>query len=171
MGFKKILVALDYSPLGRAVFDRALELAQATGASLRLLHCMTNDTIAEPIGPIPVEMGFYPEFAGYSYRAQPQLTEKRLEEAQIMLQNFCQTAQKQGVTADFDCQIGEASQSICKAAQNWGADLLVLGRRGRTGLTEALMGSVSNYVMHHAPCSVLVIQSVDIGADDGSALE
>ncbi len=40
-----------------------------------------------------------------------------------------------------------------------GADLIVLGRRGRTGLAEALLGSVSNYVLHHAPCSVLVVQA------------
>lgn len=165
MGFQKILVALDYSPLSRAVFDQALDLAKANGASLRLLHCLTNETIGESMGPMPVEMGFYPEFAGYAYRSQPLLTEKRLEEAEAMLRSYCETAKKQGVVADFDCPVGEASLSICKAAQNWGADLLVLGRRGRTGLTEALMGSVSNYVMHHAACSVLVIQAVNTRGD------
>jgi nucleotide-binding universal stress UspA family protein len=43
-------------------------------------------------------------------------------------------------------------------ARSWPADLIVIGRRGRTGLKEALMGSVSNYVVHHAPCTVMVVQ-------------
>lgn len=47
---------------------------------------------------------------------------------------------------------------ICELARNWNADLIILGRRGRTGLSELLLGSVSNYVLHHAPCSVLTVQ-------------
>ncbi|NEO65320.1 MAG: universal stress protein, partial [Moorea sp. SIO4G2] len=38
--------------------------------------------------------------------------------------------------------------------------LIVLGRRGLGGLKEMVLGSVSNYVVHHAPCSVLVVQGV-----------
>jgi nucleotide-binding universal stress UspA family protein len=55
---------------------------------------------------------------------------------------------------------GDPGHSICESAQNWGADLIVLGRRGRTGFAEAFLGSVSNYVVHHASCSVFVIQEV-----------
>jgi len=36
--------------------------------------------------------------------------------------------------------------------------VIMIGRHGRTGLAEFFLGSVSNYVMHHAPCSVLTIQ-------------
>ncbi|RMG10302.1 MAG: universal stress protein, partial [Cyanobacteria bacterium J055] len=36
--------------------------------------------------------------------------------------------------------------------------LIIVGRRGRQGIEEAVLGSVSNYVVHHAPCSVLAIQ-------------
>ncbi|MEO0350033.1 MAG: universal stress protein, partial [Cyanobacteria bacterium P01_A01_bin.15] len=42
----------------------------------------------------------------------------------------------------------------------WNADLIMMGRRGRSGFSELLLGSVSNYVMHHAPCSVLTVQGV-----------
>ncbi|WP_442949349.1 universal stress protein [Nostoc sp.] len=41
---------------------------------------------------------------------------------------------------------------------SWGADLIVLGRRGLKGFAELLAGSVSNHVVHHSPCSVLVVQ-------------
>ena len=49
-----------------------------------------------------------------------------------------------------------------ESSQNWEADLIVIGRRGHQGLSEILLGSVSNYVVHHAPCSVLVVQGVTI---------
>ncbi|NEO28803.1 MAG: universal stress protein, partial [Kamptonema sp. SIO4C4] len=35
---------------------------------------------------------------------------------------------------------------------------VIIGRRGRVGLSEILLGSVSNYVLHHAPCAVMVVQ-------------
>ncbi|HIK43734.1 MAG TPA: universal stress protein, partial [Leptolyngbyaceae cyanobacterium M65_K2018_010] len=40
-----------------------------------------------------------------------------------------------------------------------GADLIVVGRRERGRIKAALLGSVSNYVVHHAPCSVLIVHS------------
>ena len=43
-------------------------------------------------------------------------------------------------------------------AKDWNADLIIMGRRGLTGLSEMFLGSVSNYVVHHASCSVLLIQ-------------
>ena len=46
---------------------------------------------------------------------------------------------------------------ICQRAKVWQADLIIVGSHGRTGLSELFLGSVSNYVMHHAPCSVMVI--------------
>ncbi|MGF1673753.1 MAG: universal stress protein, partial [Rivularia sp. (in: cyanobacteria)] len=47
---------------------------------------------------------------------------------------------------------------ICNVARSREVDLIVVGRHGRTGLSEFFLGSVSNYVLHHAPCSVLTIQ-------------
>ncbi|MCZ8054719.1 MAG: universal stress protein, partial [Microcystis sp. LE19-12.2C] len=51
-----------------------------------------------------------------------------------------------------------AAKTICKVAREENIDLIVIGRRGRSGLGELFLGSVSNYVLHHAPCSVLIVQ-------------
>jgi nucleotide-binding universal stress UspA family protein len=63
-----------------------------------------------------------------------------------------------GVNAESNQVSGDAGKAICEEALVWGADLIVLGRRGRSGLSELFLGSTSNYVLHHAPCSVLTVQ-------------
>lgn len=161
MSFQKILVAIDNSSLCKPVFAQALELAQVNAGRLMLLNCLSSDMVGEPSVPMSVEMGLYPEMMNTGYQTQEILIEQRIEEAQAMLRSYCQTATSQGVLTEFDYKVGDAGQWLCKLAYSWGADLIVVGRRGRRGLTEALLGSVSNHVLHHAPCSVLVIQEAD----------
>jgi len=95
------------------------------------------------------------------YQTQQVLMEKRTEEAQTLLKRYYDEAMSHGVPTYSDYRVGEAGSLLCEVAQDWGADLIVVGRRGRTGLVEALLGSVSNHVVHNAPCSVLVIQQVE----------
>ncbi len=52
---------------------------------------------------------------------------------------------------------GQAGQVLVEAAR--GADLLVVGSRGHGGLAEAMLGSVSQYCMHHAPCPVVIVRA------------
>lgn len=54
---------------------------------------------------------------------------------------------------------GSAKQAIVEEAANWGADVIVMGSHGYGFWQRALLGSVSNSVVHHAPCSVLVVRS------------
>ncbi|MHC5743836.1 MAG: universal stress protein [Nostoc sp.] len=61
--------------------------------------------------------------------------------------------------AESSYQTGDPGTNICDLARSWGAGfLIVLGRRGLKGTAQTLAGSVSNHVVHHAPCSVLVVQ-------------
>ena len=54
--------------------------------------------------------------------------------------------------------MGDPGRWVRDLAQSWEADLVVLGRRGLTGVAEMFLGSVSNYIVHHVNCSVLVVQ-------------
>lgn len=159
MSFKKILVAIDESELSIAAFQQALELAKANEADLMLFHCMKPEVLGDPGIPMPVELGMYPESVKDVYDAQQKQMEEHREKAMAFLRTYCDRAKDQGVRTEFDYKVGEAGHWICDVAKNWEADLVVLGRRGRTGLAEALLGSVSNHVVHHGPCSVMVIQS------------
>ena len=89
---------------------------------------------------------------------EEQLLEEAIEELQAWLASFVRQATDEGVQAESDYAVGETGRKICEVAQNWSADLIVMGRQGRVGLSELLLGSTSNYVVHHAKCSVLVIQ-------------
>lgn len=161
MGFHKILVAVDDSNLCKSVFAQAVELAQANGAVLKLLHCLATEPMAEPIASTSFDLGLNTQMLNTSYQVQQIQADRQREEIDNLLRSYCQTATNQGVSAEFDCIMGDAGNGLCEIAQTWGADLIVMGRRGRKGLTEALLGSVSNYVLHHASCSVLVIQGVE----------
>lgn len=166
MSFKKILVALNHSLLSRHVFAQALELAVFNQAAIRLIHCITPEMVAEPTGIMLYETVLPQNITLNDYQTQRVLIEQRIEEAQVMLDRYRQEALNQGVLTEADYQIGEPGQQICEIAKDWGADLITIGRRGHTGLAEVLLGSVSNHVVHHAPCSVLVIQEVELEAPD-----
>jgi nucleotide-binding universal stress UspA family protein len=54
---------------------------------------------------------------------------------------------------------GSPKQEIVQEAENWGADLIIMGSHGRGFWRRSLLGSVSESVVHHAPCSVLVVRN------------
>jgi len=161
VSFKKIFAAVDDSELGHRVFSQALELAAIDRAKMMLFHCVTVNSLGETAVPIPVDLGLNVELMDQAYQAQRLRLEREVKQSEGLLKNYREVAAKQGLEVEFDCQMdGDPGHCVCEHAKNWGADLIIVGRRGRTGLTEAFLGSVSNYVVHHASCSVFVIQEV-----------
>ncbi len=161
MNFKKILVAIDDSPLSPHVFAAAMELAHANQAAIRLLHCIHPEIAGESTMTMTYEMNMQPSMTINDYQSQQILLERRIVKAQELLEDYRQNSINRGVPTEVDYQVGDPGYLLCEAAKNWRAHLIVVGRQGRTGLAEAFRGSVSNHVVHHAPCSVLVIQGIE----------
>ena len=134
--FAKILVAVDSSTISQRAFQAAVTLSQLTTARLLLVHVQSPIETAFPSQIFPYESP-YPGVNTEAFGLQ-------LERWQAI------AAQGQ--------QLGNPGQTLCELGKTWGANLIVVGRRGYTGLEEALAGSVSNYVVHHAHCPVLAIQ-------------
>ncbi|HEY9604163.1 MAG TPA: universal stress protein [Allocoleopsis sp.] len=158
MGFKKILVAIDRSPQAPVVFEQALELAQNDESRLKVLYCLSLDTEAKSAPAIGTlaDVDLYGTF----HRVQRERLHLEIEKAKSWLEFYCQQATLRAIPTEYDCKVGQPNEKICEVARTWGADLIVLGRRGYKGISEIVLGSVSNYVLHHASCSVFVVQGV-----------
>ncbi|MGV2829935.1 universal stress protein [Myxosarcina sp. GI1(2024)] len=175
--FDTILAALDRSPANRKVFDKALSLAKANQASLILLHVLSGE---EPDSPI---MSHYPavgdhhhylhldptvgQMANEMYRRQWNAFKAQGVE---LLRSFANEAITAGVPTEFSQLIGHPSLTICDFAQTCHAKVILIGSRGYSGWKELFLGSVSNYVVHHTPCSILLVRTA-IEPQGDSALE
>lgn len=157
--YQKILVAIDSSPVSHAIFDQALALAKAMQAALLLVHSLSGEEDSSPI-PIGHRLDSIYWAPGTEINLEAWKVEWQRYEARSLdqLQQFAGQANAAGVPTEFRQLLGRPGKVICKAAHQWDADLIVLGSRGRSGLTELMMGSVSNEVMHRAPCTVLVLK-------------
>lgn len=67
-----------------------------------------------------------------------------------------------GIDVTESVSIGAADRGLIEAANDWGADLIVIGSQGRGFWERMLVGSVTDAVVHHAPCSVLVVRKKSI---------
>lgn len=166
----KILVAIDQSEMSSQVFEQAIALAKDTHASLMLLHVLAPFEKAYSSASHP---GINGAFFGVSQTAQRYLEHyKALEQESIeWLRLRAAEAQKAGVEPESTHSVGEPGSIICTLAQTWGADLIIVGRRGLSELSELFIGSVSNYVLHHAPCSVLVVQQPPLPSQEATQQE
>jgi len=153
MRYSKILVALDRSSQADAVFEQALELAKREEASLMLFHCLP---VEAQVGRLHTDL-FGTALINYSSEIQSQW-EAEKQVAREWLNRYYHKAIAQGVPTQSAIKLADAGGAIRELAETWGADLVVLGRRGYRGLAEVVLGSVSNNVIHHVPCSVLVVQ-------------
>jgi nucleotide-binding universal stress UspA family protein len=158
--FQKILVAIDESSASDRVLAKAIELAEKYGSCLKIYHC-TKEVI--PVTSTTIALGHINPYGGvYSreiYEAEDRLRQEAETRLELWLQNLVKQASDRNVRAEFEYHIGDPGKRICDLAMHWQANLIIIGRRGRTGLSEILLGSVSNYVVHHAPCSVFIVQS------------
>lgn len=66
----------------------------------------------------------------------------------------------EGLAVEPERREGDAAAEIIAAARAWKANLVVLGTRGRTGLTRMVLGSVARNVVHHVPCSVMIVHGL-----------
>lgn len=158
MGFQRILIALERSPAADVLVQEGLALAQGHGGVVRLFHCLhvpVNDE-SEWLAGIGT-LGDL-ELQHQQYQLQHQSLQKDIEAVEDWLARYGQWAADLGIACDWECRVGGTGRWICDRAQQWQADLVIMGRRGHQGLAEVLLGSVSNHVVHHAPCSVLVMQ-------------
>ncbi len=154
--FHKILVAIDHSEMSHDVFKTALDIAKADHAVLVLLHVLSFDERDNPSMLMPTGLEYFQAAdtkALEMYRDRLQNAEQKSLE---ILKSLADRATAEGINTEFHQLVDSPGRRICEFAEAEKIDLIVMGRRGLSGVNEFLMGSVSNYVLHRAPCSVLI---------------
>ena len=149
--FSKILVAIDDSTSSQSVFEQALAFAKFHQSRLMVLHVLVTADNLYPGDP-------YIGITQISMEAYWERWQNRQQEGINRLKALAAEAIAVGVEMEFTQSVGDPGKMICELAETWGSDLIVVGRRGVSRISEFFGGSVSNYVLHHAPCHVLALQ-------------
>ena len=161
--FDKILVAIDRSTASKNIFETAVSLAKTTGANLMLLHVLSSEEKDDSSPSIdPEQKGQCLDSSILeAYDRHWQELERQQQQKLKIMRSLVKEATAAGANAEFTQTLGDPGETICNLAQTWSADLIVVGSRGLTGIREMILGSVSNYVTHHAPCSVFIVHKTN----------
>jgi nucleotide-binding universal stress UspA family protein len=151
MDIKTILVPTDFSEHARRAFERACDLARQLGAKIYLLHVQSDSALR-----ISVKEGL---FEGCStdeeiHSAVAQLIDKRFSQ-------MLSSVDRSSIEIEHTTRRGEPGSATVAYAHEIGADLVVVGRRGK-GLIEemrvAVIGTVTETLIRKSPCPVVVVR-------------
>ncbi len=142
---EKILVAVDFSKHADSVLDAAVEFAKQFRAELHLVHAF--DVRIPLVTP-------------YEVAIPTAFIEEAREAAASKLDALTREVAAEGVTVISHLSEVPAASAIVDLAEDLGADLIIMGTRGHTGLKHALLGSVAERTLRHAPCSVLTVKAL-----------
>ena len=155
---QKILFPTDFSPCADRAFDLALMLAQQFGADLHMFHAVVLHE-EDPHNPAH----HFPD---------PEAIHNRLEK--LADSEMARLVEREGATEARIQQVKSrgiaAAPTIMEHAEEWGADLIVMGTEGRRGPSHLLLGSVAEEVVAHAPCPVLTVRGGE-GAEPLGAID
>jgi nucleotide-binding universal stress UspA family protein len=143
--FHRILCALDFSDASQAALRTACELARSTGATVTALHVYELPGHALP---------------PYGFAVAPEVLDSARERMQAALERARLEAVSLGAPGVAAAMIDDTPwHGIVEYARAGGFDLIVVGTHGRSGLRHALLGSVAERVVRHAPCAVLTVHA------------
>ena len=135
-----VLLATDGSPASEPASEEAIDLAIQVGARLLVVSVLGA---ASRSSEASAEIGGVAD-------SRDSLTTKA--------HAIVQRAKAAGANATFLVWEGEPGDAIVAAADSENVDLIVVGSHGRSGVSRFLIGSVSDYVVRHAHCPVMVVR-------------
>jgi nucleotide-binding universal stress UspA family protein len=145
----KILLATDGSREAELAFASAADLSQKTGSELHVVY----------VGHLPLVSYESPGATTLDPDLQRRMQEGAEKETRTKLDEQLQRVRESGAeVAEAHARLGRPDVEIVGLADELGAGLIVLGSRGLGSLRRALMGSVSDSVVRHAHCPVLVVR-------------
>lgn len=139
----KILVGVDSSKYSGDIARAIVTQRRADNTEVLVLH------ILQPVGPAPPQM-----HQGYA----PELEAER-DVAKALVNRVATDLRSAGFKVETLVGVGDVREGIIDTATDWHADLIVVGSHGLRGIQRFLLGSVSEFVVRHAPCSVEIVRT------------
>ncbi|MGA2707702.1 MAG: universal stress protein [Steroidobacteraceae bacterium] len=152
--YNKILVPVDGSETSLLGLGEAIRLAKDQKATLRLLHVVHDFLVAGGHGA-----------AVYTSQLRMDLRER----GEKILKEAADIARQQGVEVEtklVETPGGSVGPLIVEHAEQWSADLMVLGTHGRRGIRRLVMGSDAEYVLRTTPVPVLLVRGTKAPAEN-----
>ena len=140
----KILIGVDDSPFSKAAIEHVKGAAWPAGSQFVVVSACA------PIWIGPGEMASPGPIA--------ELNQNQETFHKEIAKEATKTLTDAGLSATGRVERGDARSILVEAARHEGADLLVVGSHGRSGMAKLMLGSVATHVIAHAPCSVLVVK-------------
>ena len=148
----KILLATDGSKEAELATRTATDLAQKTGSELHVVHVFGIAPVGPPVYPEATEL----QGEALEVEAEERISEQRARE--VLDAEVGKVRSAGGTVVEAHLIEGRIAPEIVALAEEIGAGLIVMGSRGHGGIRRALMGSVSDAVVRHAHCPVLVVR-------------
>jgi nucleotide-binding universal stress UspA family protein len=145
MQFHKILVPTDFSKAAEHALERAVELAKLAQGEIHLMHAYELPT---KVGAVDVPLAIPQEFF-----------DQMRDTAQRYVDEGVKRASAQGVKVYGYLTCATPARAILDAADEIGADLIVMGTHGHTGIKHLLLGSVAERIVRLAHCPVMTVKS------------
>ncbi|HEY8492146.1 MAG TPA: universal stress protein [Dehalococcoidia bacterium] len=146
---RRLLVATDGSPHGEAAVEAAAALAPADGEVV----------VLSVVAPVTLPFSGLPEAGAVTgYRWLEEAEEGERQAAEAVTERAAAELRARGAAARPEVRRGDVASTVVQAAEDLGADVVLVGSRGRSAVSSLLLGSVAGAVVDRAPCSVLVVR-------------
>ena len=154
--FEKILVPLDGSEHSLKALDKAVQIAKRFGGKITLVN-VYSVSVQPLLLPEPTVAGV-PTMPVLTAAEITRIGESARSVGRRILDDGAEKAKEEEVKTEKILVEGHAVQEIVKLAKEGDFGLIVIGARGLSKIREILLGSVSDGVIHHASCPVLVVK-------------
>ncbi len=141
--FSRILVPVDGSKFSLQAVRLARRLAHFHNSSLLLLHVLDTAVVEQ--------------LQRFSNKSHDEVRAEMEKNARGFLEDMSMEVSEQQITVDIALREGMPHEGILIEADNWGADLIVMGKLGKRGVSRILLGSVAERVIEFTRLPVMLV--------------
>ena len=143
----KVLLAVDEEPGSEEAVNEVGSRRWEEGTTVRVLHAVDKF--------VPPAQELWHDAGGDLSQARREIRDRSKQ----LTERAADWLREQGLTVETTVRDGKPGPAVVEEAKEWGADLVVVGSRGHSGIRRLLEGSVSKYVVDHASCTVEVVHA------------